>query len=511
MLLEAGSVESDADIAIDTSQTFTIEEAYTDWRKLAALAAWAIALIVVPIVLFCCFLAIAGTITVALCVRKKKVDADERKNLTKEVELQEVRARRCSSVRPAGRGVCASRAAFVRASAGRRALTPFPLSARLPPSLPAPQEEKILHMNQQQLALEEKRIAEEKQKLDADRAALNDRAAAAEALDAQLGEMSAQKEALAAQIAGISAALGESSGAAAPAPFDEAKAVADIEAAHAAEAAQATSDLAAAHASMKARLAARLAKKKALLEQARLAAEADDGDAESHKAAVLAAAQVKLQIVTDQHDAEAEHVAALEQELAEIGAGDSTELGAELKARKAALAMSEAASIAAEDLVAKVEATDAADAPGSVDELDISAITASLDAAQSSLEAEMQSAAGAQRARLDARLAARKEKKAAALAAQRAAAAEAQEAAQADAKAKIEADAAAAEALQAKKAVMEAQLEALVGSTAVLQQQAAEENLAVKKQRGAIAERLKKRKERQRRLRVQKAKLDATQ
>ena len=105
MLLEAGSVESDADIAIDTSQTFTIEEAYTDWRQLAALAAWAIALIVVPIVLFCCFLAIAGTITVALCVRKKKVDADERKNLTKEVELQEVRARRCSSVRPAGRGV----------------------------------------------------------------------------------------------------------------------------------------------------------------------------------------------------------------------------------------------------------------------------------------------------------------------------------------------------------------------------------------------------------------------
>jgi hypothetical protein len=107
-----------------------------------------------------------------------------------------------------------------------------------------------------------------------------------------------------------------------------------------------------------------------------------------------------------------------------------------------------------------------------------------------------------------ARLDARKAKMAKAVAKKKKAAEAAREAAKEEAAGKIEDDEDAKEALIAHQKQLEEQLTELVGSTDALQAEVEAENKAIHKQKGMIAQRLQKRKEKQRRLRKQQAQLD---
>merc|ERR1712072_974206 len=91
---------------------------------------------------------------------------------------------------------------------------------------------------------------------------------------------------------------------------------------------------------MRKRLEARLQKKRSMLERARKQAEraaAHTDDPEAQRAAVLAAAEVKLQIATDKADVESDCIAALELKIASTAGSSSSAYEEELSQRKESL------------------------------------------------------------------------------------------------------------------------------------------------------------------------------
>ena len=165
MLVAEGAIEAASEdaVMIDTSQSFIVAEAATSvMSSLARLAAWAIALIVVPIVLlFVCLLSILVIVALVLLCLKRKNEHQKLMNEQKGIELKE--------------------------------------------------EENILHFDQGQLREAQSQLEEEKKQLDEDRAALDDREEKSKQMAADLDEMADKKAALAAEIAGIADALGSGS------------------------------------------------------------------------------------------------------------------------------------------------------------------------------------------------------------------------------------------------------------------------------------------------------------
>jgi hypothetical protein len=462
MLDQQGIMSPGDSIFIDTSQTFDITP--KSWRdRFSALAAWAIVLIAVGggclVCLFVVFLAISGAIAVSLCVRKRAVEEDEQKLVEQTVELRE--------------------------------------------------QQETLEVDQAQLKKEQMILDQQQQQLDKDRKALDTRAAKAEALANQVDEMDKKRAALEAQIAGISSALGTaSSGAATAQDFDEDQAVKDIEASHAKLMEEAEADMAASKDKMRKRLEARLQKKRSMLERARKQAEraaAHTDDPEAQRAAVLAAAEVKLQIATDKADVESDCIAALELKIASTAGSSSSAYEEELSQRKESLKGAEERALAAEEFVTMVATTENVASLEAVDDDALSQLQAELEATHSGSESHVEEFSQAQLERVNALLEAQKIKMAEGIASRRAE----HQAAVANAQAKLGADAESAKELEAKRATMEAELKKLVGSTSILKAQADQEKKAVNRQRNDIAMRLKKRKERQRRLRQDRARLNA--
>ena len=139
---------------------------------------------------------------------------------------------------------------------------------------------------------------------------------------------------------------------------------------------------------MKAKLAARRKRKQALVAKAKAAA-SKASTPEEKKEAVVLAAEVNLQIETDNADMEADAVAALEREYADAMASSSDEQGTasgaasqalaeRIKKRKAKLSQAESKLEAAEALVERAQSADVDEPVALPIDLDIKALEASI-------------------------------------------------------------------------------------------------------------------------------------
>merc|ERR1711934_965972 len=144
-----------------------------------------------------------------------------------------------------------------------------------------------------------------------------------------------------------------------------------------------------------------------MLERARKQAEraaAHTDDPEAQRAAVLAAAEVKLQIATDKADVESDCIAALELKIASTAGSSSSAYEEELSQRKESLKGAEERALAAEEFVTMVATTENVASLEAVDDDALSQLQAELEATHSGSESHVEEFSQAQLERVNALL-----------------------------------------------------------------------------------------------------------